>query len=673
MFNQPRQSPYDADFSRPRAINPFSTRNTPQNTFNSQPAPSGAATVITPPISAGSSATAKFGPKPVSAEAPLTPGSRFQSATSNFPATDSRYKPLVGRTIFAPKPSSLDSSPFSSPSTSPSAPGGSSGVSTSNPTSAPPVPPSGSAGPGPAPVPHHSRVAAPAMSTPAWFDSVSAAYLSHSSASRVNTDLHTARSLRSAFPEKYLAVVPQQTCDLLSFADSGHATFAVYKADGASSVQSSFDVQDAKLLPKASQTLSHRWKVYVEPEQRLDGQTGKLAEDVIFDRFTYTWNGVDFTLFLVDGRDGSGAYPAQRTAYLLGSDREVTDALVLAAAQFQNEVHDAVLIFENGGWTRSKALYESVMRAEWSAVILEEKMKAALMEDHEAFFDGRDRYKELGVPWKRGVIYYGPPGNGKTISIKAMMHTLYARAKPIPTVYVRNLVTWSGPEEAIKEVFSMARRHAPCYLIFEDIDSLITDGVRSYFLNEVDGLKSNDGIFMLASTNHLDRLDPGISQRPSRFDRKYLFPNPNEAQRALYCKYWQRKVGGSSSNEVDFPDALCRAVAGITKGFSYAYMQEAFVAALMTIARRGDEAGVFNEEAGDDEARVLEDRMQAVSVGDASDEDDGWVDVLKDHNRKHKNKPNDDEDESLKKNVLWREMQKQVKILRESMKPDNME
>jgi transitional endoplasmic reticulum ATPase len=39
----------------------------------------------------------------------------------------------------------------------------------------------------------------------------------------------------------------------------------------------------------------------------------------------------------------------------------------------------------------------------------------------------------------------------------------------------------------------------------------VTDQVRSYFLNEIDGLKSNDGIFIVGSTNHLERLDPGIA------------------------------------------------------------------------------------------------------------------------------------------------------------------
>ena len=61
---------------------------------------------------------------------------------------------------------------------------------------------------------------------------------------------------------------------------------------------------------------------------------------------------------------------------------------------------------------------------------------------------------------------------------------------------------------------------APCLLIFEDLDSMIDDDNRSYFLNEVDGMDVNDGLLMIATTNHFDRLDPGLSNRPSRFDRK---------------------------------------------------------------------------------------------------------------------------------------------------------
>lgn len=91
------------------------------------------------------------------------------------------------------------------------------------------------------------------------------------------------------------------------------------------------------------------------------------------------------------------------------------------------------------------------------------------------------------------------------------MHMLADRNPSIPTLYVRSLKSYMGPEYGIKTIFGKAREFAPCYLVLEDLDTIITEDVRSYFLNEVDGLKANDGIFMIGSTNHLDRLDPGIS------------------------------------------------------------------------------------------------------------------------------------------------------------------
>jgi transitional endoplasmic reticulum ATPase len=70
------------------------------------------------------------------------------------------------------------------------------------------------------------------------------------------------------------------------------------------------------------------------------------------------------------------------------------------------------------------------------------------------------------------------------------------------------------------EVFEKAREVSPCVVILEDLDSLITDYNRSFFLNQVDGLHNNDGLLLIGTTNHFDRLDPGLSTRPSRFDRK---------------------------------------------------------------------------------------------------------------------------------------------------------
>lgn len=118
-------------------------------------------------------------------------------------------------------------------------------------------------------------------------------------------------------------------------------------------------------------------------------------------------------------------------------------------------------------------------------------MKNAIRNDVENFYDSRDTYEKLKVPWKRGIIYYGPPGNGKTISVKAIMNTLYSRDDAVPTLYVRTLSSFGGPEYSISEIFALARRTAPCLLVFEDLDSIVTDNVRSYFLNAIDGIQKS--------------------------------------------------------------------------------------------------------------------------------------------------------------------------------------
>ena len=70
------------------------------------------------------------------------------------------------------------------------------------------------------------------------------------------------------------------------------------------------------------------------------------------------------------------------------------------------------------------------------------------------------------------------------------------------------------------DVFDKAREMAPCLLVLEDLDSLINDRNRSFFLNQLDGIEGNDGLLVLTTTNHPERLDPALSDRPSRFDRK---------------------------------------------------------------------------------------------------------------------------------------------------------
>lgn len=244
-----------------------------------------------------------------------------------------------------------------------------------------------------------------------------------------------------------------------------------------------------------------------------------------------------------------------------------------------------------------------------------------------------------------------------------MMHSLYKRADPIPTLYVRTLTNVYGPEFSISQIFSKARQQMPCFLVFEDLDSIVSDKVRSYFLNEVDGLLNNDGILMVGSTNHLEQLDPGISKRPSRFDRKYLFPDPDMDQRVQYCEFWRQKL--LDNDEIEFPVKLNKAIASITKGFSFAYMQEAFVAALLEIAK-----------AGEDEDKVEEKQeSNGDKLGWGPNNSPGfpsfpsWGHTCNcwDAGCKRGRRVYALENEDLDKYILWREIKKVVKTLREEL------
>jgi transitional endoplasmic reticulum ATPase len=274
-------------------------------------------------------------------------------------------------------------------------------------------------------------------------------------------------------------------------------------------------------------------------------------------------------------------YPRESTN---DSSTSPTDNLILAAGKWTSQLHSEIFVFDDGRWTKSRELFKSVSGSSWSDVVLDPDMKKNLIEDVQGFFDNQSIYKEFSVPWKRGVILHGVPGNGKTVSIKALMNALAERPDEIPSLYVKSFETKCNTAQySIRSIFTMARSMAPCLLIFEDLDSLVNDDIRSYFLNEVDGLESNDGILMIGSTNHLDKLDPAISKRPSRFDRKYHFKIPSEQERRGYALYWRNKL--LKNNTVDFPEDVADIIALLTEGFSFAYMKELFVMALLSLVR----------------------------------------------------------------------------------------
>ncbi|KAI4175379.1 MAG: hypothetical protein LQ348_006184 [Seirophora lacunosa] len=406
-------------------------------------------------------------------------------------------------------------------------------------------------------------------------------------------------AFRREYPELAVTCTSARNPALLAFAAAGHAT-------------SELDTDDESI---------NRVRGYIPGNARY-GRIEGLYEIRLFAKYNYRWGDEFFILYVINmGAFGAFNFilkePGGNETTL--SNTKVVDDLIMTCGKWQYPVDNDFIYVYDGYWRASKPLWEQVQKARWDDVILNEEMKKTLVDLMTKFFDSEDIYKDLGVPWKRGVIFHGPAGNGKTISIKALMHSLSTRTSPttIPALYVKSATSIY----AIRSIFLQARAMAPCMLILEDIDTIVTASSRSYFFNEVDGLENNDGIFMVASTNHLDRLDPGLSSRPSRFDRKYLFPLPSEHERVLYCEYWREKLKGKPS--IKFPRKLCKAIAGITDGFSFAFLQEAFVATLLTIA--GHRSEDLARGGGDDDGGDLDDYE------------------------------------------LWREIKKQVKALRDDM------
>lgn len=443
-------------------------------------------------------------------------------------------------------------------------------------------------------------------------------------------------------------------------------------------------------------------RVYKPATQRSKKKNadGKIKDEVRFGVWEYVWEGIEYLyyhveyissaygtketiLFLLNRRsplgDNPDAAPVDATVASKEA-KERIDKLLMAVGKWSADVHSEIYVFDNSQWRKDRKLYLSVMGTKWSDVILSPSLKDGIISDITTFFDSEEMYTSLNIPWKRGIILHGTPGNGKTLSIKALINTLQTSTRKIPSLYVKNLDNCSyGPKHSIRDIFSRARTMAPCLLIFEDLDSLVTDKIRAYFLNEVDGLESNDGICMIGSTNHLNKLDPAIAKRPSRFDRKYHFGLPGLAEREAYCAYWGEKLEGKETVEVT--TVVAKATAGFTEGFSFAYLKELFLSSLVAVATRTAEervkGGVVVEEEAESassDSTVVVETADTVMEGGAEasegvEKDKTETPAEKKEEKKEEVKPISEEEipEELKDNLFFRVLCQQITSLRREM------
>jgi SpoVK/Ycf46/Vps4 family AAA+-type ATPase len=216
---------------------------------------------------------------------------------------------------------------------------------------------------------------------------------------------------------------------------------------------------------------------------------------------------------------------------------------------------------------------------DWDDILLPEDQLGDIRGQVDLFASGRERFKALGLARRRGLLFTGPPGNGKTLLCSIVAATL-----KLPFYLV--VPSRGKVEEILDMAFARAEEAAPCVLCFEELDVVLQEQ-RSTFLSQLDGVVKLEGMLILATTNHPEKLDPAILSRPSRFDRVYYIPAPSADLRRRYLAATLTlplsgggEGGGTSSETLD------RLVA-LSSGFSFACLQEIRVTASLLALDRG--------------------------------------------------------------------------------------
>jgi hypothetical protein len=201
----------------------------------------------------------------------------------------------------------------------------------------------------------------------------------------------------------------------------------------------------------------------------------------------------------------------------------------------------------------------------WDDLILPEALKDDIRLNIENFMTGEKVYRKFGIPYKRGLLFTGLPGNGKTMLLKVITSS-YPSWQAM--MFRCNILTNNND---LDNFFELAADFAPSILCFEDVDTLFTVRITlSHFLNKLDGFENLDRILLLATTNHPENIDPALISRPSRFDRVWIIGLPD-----FDCRYEYLKRCFNGNLSEPFLSELAQA----TEGFSVTYLKELYVSA----------------------------------------------------------------------------------------------
>jgi hypothetical protein len=222
----------------------------------------------------------------------------------------------------------------------------------------------------------------------------------------------------------------------------------------------------------------------------------------------------------------------------------------------------------------------AIARCDWDDLVLDRSIVSLLKNDFESFWKREQWFHDRHLPFRRGYLLHGPPGNGKSTAIRAMMCSRGLSAFTI------RLFDPQTSDADLDELFEEALTERPAIIVLEDLDRAFprtgetkTQVSVQNLLNCLDGVASGEGTITIATANEPTALDPAILRRPGRFDRVVHFPNPSREMRLRYFLHM---------NPHHAPAAIQQTIAD-SSGLSFAQLREAAVLASQFAFERNDD------------------------------------------------------------------------------------
>lgn len=264
----------------------------------------------------------------------------------------------------------------------------------------------------------------------------------------------------------------------------------------------------------------------IEPSKDYGSSNGRLSD---FDSAQWTLAGPD--IFQPSGRSyatlPAGTYRAQQSQGKIYAER-------------QTVISDKLSILPGGSNER-------------------------IIEDIRTFWKSKQRYQKYGLSYKRGVIFYGPPGAGKSSNIILLCNELIEKHNGLVFLcQVPSLLT------TLLTQLRKIERDRPLIVVLEDIDEIIQSHGEHDILALLDGETQIDNLIFLASTNYPRRLGARIINRPARFDDRVKVDMPSLATRLAYIELVTKDEPLTVAERAKWTSD--------TKGMSIAHIRELIVA-----------------------------------------------------------------------------------------------